>query len=122
MFEFTCLISGTQRCFTLHINDSKAWEEAQEYCTRLEGDDGKKGRLAVDDRPETHEILNRLLTTRGQRVWLGGKTEPFYWNWAPPKTGQQYFRIMDRFNLSHQHDSLVTLNIFYDVLFNTPIF
>ena len=94
---------GLQKCFTLHNNVKITWSEAQDYCTSLEGEDGKKGRLAVDDTPETHEILNRLLTTRGHRVWLGGKTEPFYWNWAPTKTGQ--LEVKEHFSLSIPHVS-----------------
>ena len=64
------------------------WEAAQEYCNSLEGIDGKKGRLAVDDTTGTHQVLKKMLSSTEQRVWLGGKTEPFYWNWAPSNIGQ----------------------------------
>ena len=69
------------------MNESKSWQQAHDRCTefRISGEDG---RLAVDDTEETHSVLTRLLKDSNvSRAWLAGKTEPFYWNWAPPLTG-----------------------------------
>ena len=73
------LHEGKQRCFLAKFED-KPWNLVQNYCRSL----NPGGGLAVDDSEETHQILNTLIPENKQ-FWLGGKTEPYYWNWAPTK-------------------------------------
>ena len=77
-------IQGKQRCFILNLNKT-TWQNASVLC-RDHTLNRTAGRLAVDDTKETHQILDSFLNKIGEQAWLGAKTAPYYWNWAPTQT------------------------------------
>ena len=66
--------AGQSYCYYLY-RQNQTWGQASQTCSDI------NGTLAVDNTPETHQILSELLKSEQTDVWIGGHTKPHRWSW-----------------------------------------